>query len=99
MNFYNVSKSTQALVTYIKAHLAKSAVSERGSVSIAHDPRYFSWQFAELAARFASELGCVVYLFESALSNPELSFAVRHTRSTPCLVTTDILTPHPRTHS
>src|SRR5258708_7051117 len=88
MNFYNVSKSTQALVTYIKAHLAKSAVSERGSLSIAHDTRYFSRQFAELAARVASELGCDVYLFESARSTPELSFAVRHTGSTAGIVIT-----------
>jgi phosphoglucomutase len=50
MNFYNVSKATQALVTYMKAHLAKSAVSERASLCIAHDTRYFSRQFAELAA-------------------------------------------------
>src|SRR5580692_11314259 len=88
MNFYNVSKATQALVTYIKAHLATSAVSERGSLSIAHDTRYFSRQFAELAARVASELGCDVYLFESARSTPELSFAVRHTGSTAGIVIT-----------
>jgi len=88
MNFYNVSKATQALVTYIKAHLAKSVVSERGILSIAHDTRYFSRQFAELAARVASELGCDVYLFESARSTPELSFAVRHTGSTAGIVIT-----------
>ncbi len=88
MNFYNVSKATQALVTYIKAHLAKSAVSERGSLSIAHDTRYFSRQFAELVARVASELGCDVYLFESPRSTPELSFAVRHTGSTAGIVIT-----------
>jgi len=78
----------RALVTYIKAHLAKSAVSERGSLSVAHDTRYFSRQFAELVARVASELGCDVYLFESARSTPELSFAVRHTGSTAGIVIT-----------
>src|SRR6201993_2072078 len=88
MNFYNVSKATQALVTYLKAHLAKSAVSERASLCIAHDTRYFSRQFAELAARVASELGCNVFLFESPRSTPELSFAVRHTGSTAGIVIT-----------
>jgi phosphoglucomutase len=88
MNFYNVSKATQGLVTYLKAHLAKSAVSERASLCIAHDTRYFSRQFAELAARVASELGCNVFLFESARSTPELSFAVRHTGSTAGIVIT-----------
>jgi phosphoglucomutase len=88
MNFYNVSKATQALVTYLKAHLAKSSVSERASLCIAHDTRYFSRQFAELAARVASELGCNVFLFESPRSTPELSFAVRHTGSTAGIVIT-----------
>jgi phosphoglucomutase len=88
MNFYNVSKATQALVTYLKDHLAKSAVSERASLCIAHDTRYFSRQFAELAARVASALGCNVFLFESPRSTPELSFAVRHTGSTAGIVIT-----------
>ncbi|HEX6563063.1 MAG TPA: phospho-sugar mutase [Chthoniobacterales bacterium] len=88
MNFYNVSKATQALVAYLKAHLAKSAASERASLCIAHDTRYFSRQFAELAARVASELGCNVFLFESPRSTPELSFAVRHTGSTAGIVIT-----------
>jgi len=88
MNFYNVSKATQGLVGYLQAHLAKSAVSERASICIAHDTRYFSRRFAELTARVASELGCNVFLFESARSTPELSFAVRHTGSTGGIVIT-----------
>jgi phosphoglucomutase len=88
MNFYNVSKATQALVTYLKTYLAKSAVSERASLCIAHDTRYFSRQFAELAARVASELGCNAFLFDSPRSTPELSFAVRHTGSTAGIVIT-----------
>jgi phosphoglucomutase len=88
MNFYNISKATQALVNYLKSYLAKSPVSERPSLCIAHDTRYFSREFAELAARVASQLGCNVFLFEAARSTPELSFAVRHTGSTAGVVIT-----------
>ncbi|MBV9274832.1 MAG: phospho-sugar mutase [Verrucomicrobia bacterium] len=88
MNFYNISKATQALVNYLKSYLAKSPASERPSLCIAHDTRYFSREFAELAARVASQLGCNVFLFEATRSTPELSFAVRHTGSTAGVVIT-----------
>ena len=88
MNFYNISKATQGLVSYLESYLAKSSASERPSLCIAHDTRYFSRQFAELTARVASESGCDVFLFEAARSTPELSFAVRHTGSTAGVVIT-----------
>src|SRR5258708_37134584 len=48
----------------------------------------FSRHFAELTAKVATELGCDVFLFESARSPPELSFAVRHTNATAGIVIT-----------
>ena len=86
MNFYNVSRATQGLVSYI--NLAKNNPSTKPSIAIAHDTRFFSRQFAELAAKVAIENGCDVFLFESARSTPELSFAVRHTNSTAGIVIT-----------
>ena len=88
MNFYNVSRATQGLVQYIKEYLAKNSPETRPSIAIAHDTRFFSGQFAELTARVATENGCDVYLFESARSTPELSFAVRYTNSTAGIVIT-----------
>jgi phosphoglucomutase len=88
MNYYNISRATQGLINYLKEQLESKLPRLRPSIAIAHDTRYFSRQFAELAAKVAIENGCDVYLFESARSTPELSFAVRQTNSTAGIVVT-----------
>jgi phosphoglucomutase len=88
MNFYNISRATQGLAQYLKEHLAKNRVEARPRIAIAHDTRFFSRQFGELAAKIATESGCDAFLFESPRSTPELSFAVRHTNSTAGIVIT-----------
>ena len=88
MNSFNISRATQGLVNYLKEHLETVRPGLRPSIAIAHDTRYFSRQFAKLAAMVATENGCDVYLFESARSTPELSFAVRETNSTAGIVIT-----------
>jgi phosphoglucomutase len=88
MNFYNVSRATQGLVGYLKNYLSSIQSHRSPSLAIAHDTRIFSRQFAELAATVATDLGCDVFLFESARSTPELSFAVRHTNATAGIVIT-----------
>lgn len=88
MNFYNISRATQGLVRYIKEYVAKNSPDEMPRLAIAHDTRFFSRQFAELAAKVATENGCDVFLFASGRSTPELSFAVRHTNSTAGIVIT-----------
>jgi phosphoglucomutase len=88
MNFYNVSRATHGLVNYLQSYLNSIGSSKRASLAIAHDTRIFSRQFAELASKVATELGCDVFLFESARSTPELSFAVRHTSATAGIVIT-----------
>ena len=88
MNFYNISRATQGLANYLKEYLAKNDPEARPSIAIAHDTRFFSRQFGELTAKVATESGCDVFLFESARSTPELSFAVRHANSTAGIVIT-----------
>jgi phosphoglucomutase len=88
MNFYSISRATQGLVRYIKEYLAKNDPEATPSLAIAHDTRFFSRQFGELAAKVATENGCNVFLFEASRSTPELSFAVRHTNSTAGIVIT-----------
>jgi phosphoglucomutase len=88
MNFYNISRATQGLVRYIKKYLATNNPEGTPSLAIAHDTRFFSRQFGELTAKVATENGCNVFLFESARSTPELSFAVRQTNSTAGIVIT-----------
>jgi phosphoglucomutase len=57
MNFFNISRATQGLVTYVKAHYAKSGRDGRPSVCICHDTRFFSREFAELAAKVITDFG------------------------------------------
>jgi phosphoglucomutase len=81
MNYFNISRATQGLVAYLMEYRAAESCAGRPKLCIAHDPRHFSRQFAELCAKVAVENGCDALLFEGPRSTPELSFAVRHTNS------------------
>jgi phosphoglucomutase len=81
VNYYNISRATQGLVAYVKEYFAKEKRSGKPSICICHDTRFFSREFAELAAKVITENGCNAYLFEGPRSTPELSFSVRHTKS------------------
>jgi phosphoglucomutase len=81
MNYYNISRATQGLVAYVKEYFTKAGRSGKPSVCICHDTRFFSREFAELAAKVITENGCNAYLFEGPRSTPELSFSVRYTKS------------------
>jgi phosphoglucomutase len=89
MNYYNISRATQGLVAYVRGWNARlvigfQPIDRQGAdakIVIAHDPRFFSKEFAELTAKVASENGCDAFVFESPRSVPELSFAVRYLRA------------------
>lgn len=74
MNEGNVARATQGLVNYLKKMFPK----ELPTVVFAHDTRFFSREFADLAARTVAAAGGTAYLFVEDRSTPELSFAVRH---------------------
>ncbi len=74
MNEGNVAKATQGLVNYLK----KNFPGQPPRVVFAHDTRFFSREFAELAAKTVAAAGGTAYLFSEDRSTPELSFAVRH---------------------
>ena len=90
MNFFNLSRATQGLVEYLhEVGGAKSGgTTKRPKIVIACDPRHFSKEFAELAAKTAIENGCDACLFEGPRSTPELSFAVRYLRANAGIVIT-----------
>ena len=73
MNFYTVGKATQGIADYIIAH-GEEAMKK--GVVIAHDPRHFSKEFAELAAEIFAANGIKVYTFPSLRPTPELAFMV-----------------------
>ena len=88
MNFFNISRATQGLVAYLHGCNAAANMSVKPKLVIAHDPRFFSDEFAQLAARVASENGCDAFVFEGPRSVPELSFAVRYLRANAGVVIT-----------
>ena len=88
MNFYNVSRATQGLVSYVREWHLRNKIDSRPKIVIAHDTRFFSKEFTELAARVASENGCDACIFDGPRSTPELSFAVRHLNASAGIVIT-----------
>ncbi|KOF55968.1 phosphoglucomutase [Clostridium sp. DMHC 10] len=73
MNVYTVGKATQGLADYLHKHYTGEI-----SVSIAHDSRIMSREFAETTAAVLCANGIKTYLFDSLRPTPMLSFTVRH---------------------
>src|SRR5437660_2982771 len=88
MNFFNVNRATRGLVAYLQAWNRSQSTSAKPRIVIAHDPRFFSREFTELAARIAAENGCDAFVFDGPRSVPELSFAVRYLRASAGVVIT-----------
>ncbi len=81
MNFYNVGRATRGLVAYIQNYRAAAKLSGPASIVFAHDTRHFSKEFAQFAAKIATDLGANVYLFDGCRATPEMSYAVRTLRA------------------
>src|SRR6266404_3749928 len=100
MNSYNVSRATQGLIAYLKEWKARRGIgfqpmsyrqdadATKPSIVIAYDPRFFSKEFSDLAAKVAIQSGCDAFVFDGPRSTPELSFAVRHLRASAGIVIT-----------
>jgi phosphoglucomutase len=82
MNYHNISRATQGLVAYVREWAARENLPHRPRICISYDTRYFSREFADLAAKVITELGCDALVFAEPRPTPELSFAVRQTGST-----------------
>src|SRR5438552_4059677 len=88
MNFFNINRATRGFVAYLQEWNRRERTSTKSKIVIAHDPRFFSKEFAELAAKVAAENGCDAYVFDGPRSVPELSFAVRHLHANAGIVIT-----------
>lgn len=88
MNFFNISRATRGLVAYLHDCNRREKVSAKPKIVIAYDPRFFSNEFASLAAKVASENGCDAFVFDGPRSVPELSFAVRYLKASAGVVIT-----------
>jgi phosphoglucomutase len=88
MNFFNISRATQGLVAYLHDWKRREGISSKPRIVIAYDPRFFSNEFSQLAAKAAAENGCDAFAFDGPRSVPELSFAVRHLKASAGVVIT-----------
>ena len=88
MNFFNISRATRGLVAYLHDCNRREKISVKPKIVIAYDPRFFSNEFASLAAKVASENGCDAFVFDGPRSVPELSFAVRYLKASAGVVIT-----------
>ncbi len=83
MNKYTVSKATKGLADYLN-----DCFEGEKSVAIAFDSRNNSQYFAGVAAGVLCKAGIKVYLFETLMPTPVLSFAVRYHECTAGIVLT-----------
>ena len=83
MNKYTVSKATKGLADYLNENFEGEK-----SVAIAYDSRNNSKFFAEVSAGVLCSAGIRVYLFETLMPTPVLSFAVRYHKCTAGIVIT-----------
>src|SRR5262245_29771205 len=88
MNFLNINRATRGLVEYLHDCNRRTGISAKPKIVIAHDPRFFSKEFAELASKVAADNGCDAFVFDGPRSVPELSFAVRHLHASGGIVIT-----------
>jgi phosphoglucomutase len=88
MNFFNINRATRGLVAYLQDWSRREGISTTPKLVIAHDPRFFSKEFATLAAKVAAENGCDTFVFDGPRSVPELSFAVRYLHASAGIVIT-----------
>lgn len=83
MNKYTVSKATKGLADYLI-----DEYKENISVAIAYDSRNNSAQFAAYAAEVLCANGIKVYLYDTLMPTPVLSFTVKHLGCTAGIVLT-----------
>ncbi|MBR2868187.1 MAG: phospho-sugar mutase [Clostridia bacterium] len=83
MNKYTVAKATKGLADYLNAEFTGEK-----SVAIAYDSRNNSAAFAADAASVLNAAGIRVYLFNTLMPTPVLSFAVRYHNCTAGVVLT-----------
>ncbi|MEO0796965.1 MAG: phospho-sugar mutase [Verrucomicrobiota bacterium] len=88
LNDFNITRATIGLFRHCQEYLADEEIYDTPKLVIAHDVRYFSRHFCELAASTWTKLGGLAMIFEGPRSTPALSFAVRNLKCTAGIVIT-----------
>lgn len=70
MNKYNVAKVTKAICEFLKSY-------KNPSIAVSYDSRNMSFEFAELVTKICAYNGVKVYLAQTMMPTPFLSYMVR----------------------
>jgi phosphoglucomutase len=81
LNDFTLIRAVIGLYRYTQRHLESRGVKAAPRFVIAHDMRYFSRHFCELAASAWVRLGGEAFIFDGPRPTPQLSFAVRRQRA------------------
>lgn len=89
LNDFSVVRATIGLFRYTERFLkTRGRGHEIPTLVIAHDVRFFSPYFSNLAASTWNQLGGVAFVFNGPRSTPQLSFTVRYLKATAGIVIT-----------
>ena len=78
LNDFTLSRAVIGLFNYTRAYLKARGDAAVPRLVIAHDVRFYSRHFCELAASIWSRLGGEAFIFDGPRPTPQLSFSVRH---------------------
>jgi phosphoglucomutase len=77
MNDFTLGKAVMGLFRYTQGYLAGRGAAAAPRLVIAHDIRFYSRHFCELAASMWTQLGGEAFIFDGPRPTPQLSFSVR----------------------
>jgi phosphoglucomutase len=77
LNDFTLARAVIGLFAYTKAYLGCQGSSAAPRFVIAHDVRFYSRHFTELAASIWTRLGGEAFIFDGPRPTPQLSFSVR----------------------
>ena len=81
LNDFTLARAVMGLFHYTKGYLEGLGDPATPRLVIAHDVRFFSRHFCELAASIWGRLGGEAFIFDGPRPTPQLSFSVRHLKA------------------
>jgi phosphoglucomutase len=81
LNDFTLARAVIGLFQYTQGYLAGRGDPAAPRLVIAHDVRFYSRHFCELAASIWTRLGGRAWIFDGPRPTPQLSFTVRHLKA------------------
>ncbi len=81
LNDFTLARAVIGLFNYTRGYLGGRGDAAAPRLVIAHDVRFYSRHFCELAASIWAQLGGEAFIFDGPRPTPQLSFTVRHLKA------------------